>query len=240
MTHQLKLRAALGSALRPATLGILAVSVLALGVAGCGHRYDDVRAASFAEPVQSIEERHPIEVEKARANLVLQVPGNAHGLNTYQQEKLRHFIGLWRNEGAGKLVVSGNNREALAGVRDILIERVVPVGSVQLSDYDANQPGVKISFARYVAEGPDCGKWPKDLSQQSDNEDYVNFGCSAQHNLAAMIANPKDLVSPRDQADWSDANRKDFVFRAYHAGTETSASTTAVERGGNISDVAKK
>ena len=219
------------------TIRILAASVLAAALAGCGHRSQEGRVVGFTEPVQSIDQRHPIEIEKAQAHLTLQTPANAHGLNTYQQEKLRHFIGVWRNEGYGKLIVAGNNREALSGVRDILIERVVPVGAVQVGSYGLGQSGVKISFARYVAEGPDCGKWTRNLADQQDNQEYGNFGCAAQHNLAAMIANPKDLQTPRDQADWSDADRNDFVWRAYRGGQETAASTNAVKEAGNVSSV---
>ncbi len=219
------------------TLRILAASVLATALAGCGHRSEEGRVVGFSEPVQSIDQRHPIEIEKAQAHLTLQTPVNAHGLNTYQQEKLRHFIAVWRNEGYGKLIVSGNNREALSGVRDILVERVVPVGAVQVGAYGLGQPGVKISFARYVAEGPACGKWTKNLADQKDNQNYGNFGCAAQHNLAAMIANPKDLETPRDQTDWSDGDRNDFVWQAYRKGTDSSADIAAVKQSGSVSTV---
>jgi type IV pilus biogenesis protein CpaD/CtpE len=55
-----------------------------------------------------------------------------------------------------------------------------------------------------------------------------------------MIANPRDLVVPRDQTDWSDSDRRDFVFRAWRSGDKTAADTRDVTQNGNISDVAKK
>lgn len=219
------------------TLRILAASALAATLAGCGHRSDDGRVVGFTERPQTFEQRHPIEVEKAQAHLTLQTPANAHGLNTYQKEKLRHFIAIWRNEGYGKLSVAGNNKDALGGVRDILIERVVPVGAVQVGSYGLGQSGVKISFARYVAEGPVCGNWTKNLADQQDNQNYANFGCAAQHNMAAMIANPKDLQVPRDQGDWQDADRNDFVWRYYRSGAETGALIAPVKDAGSVSAV---
>ena len=114
------------------------------------------------------------------------------------------------------------------------------LGSVEVVGYDGGQPGVKLSFARYIAEGPKCGKFPDDLAQNSDNVQFENFGCAAQHNMAAMIANPHDLVIPRDQTDWSEGDRKDFIYRAYYSGAETAADTKAVQQSGNVSDVAKK
>jgi len=166
---------------------LLAASVLVMALAGCGHRLDGQQASGFVEPVKTYEQRHPIEIEKARAVLALSVPANAHGLNVYQKERVRHFIALWRNEGAGKIAIAGNNREALGDLRDLLIERVVPVGAVQVIGYDAGQPGLKLSFARYVAEGPKCGKFPTNLAIDPGNTEYENFGCAGQHNFAAML-----------------------------------------------------
>jgi len=220
-------------------LGALAVSALALGIAGCGHRGYHEQTVSSLEPVQTVEQRHPIEIEKARATLALNVPGNASGLNIYQKERVRHFIATWRSEGAGKIVVSGNNRGALGDLRDLLIERVVPVGAVEVVSYEAGQPGIKLYFARYIAEGPKCGKFPTDLGRDPNNTEYENFGCAAQHNMAALIANPRDLEVPRDQVDWTSSQRRDFIERAYIASRNTAGDTTATDKAGTISDVAK-
>ena len=241
MTHQLNMPGCLGKSLKVATLRLLAVSALAIGVAGCGNRFEGEQTAAFtAQPMKTVEERHPIEVEKARTSMALVAPASARGLNAYQKERVRRFVGLWRNEGAGKMIVAGNDRTALGDLRDILIEAGVPVGAVEIARYDGNQPGVKVSFARYIAEGPKCGAWRENLAENSNNDIYENFGCSAQHNMAAMIANPRDLKVPRDQTDWSDSSRRDFIFRAWTSGAKTTGDTTTVTKDGNVSDVAKK
>jgi pilus assembly protein CpaD len=240
MMHQLTIPGGLGASLKVASLRLFAVSALAIGVAGCGHREAFEHTAALSQPLQTAEERHPIEIAKGRSSMVLVAPAAAHGLNTYQKERVRHFVGLWRNEGAGKMFVAGNNRSALGDLRDILIDAGVPVGAVEVGRYDGNQPGVKVSFARYIAQGPKCGAWHENLADNSDNDIYGNFGCSAQHNLAAMIANPRDLKTPRDQVDWSDADRTDFIHRAWRGGEKTTGDTTKVSEQGNVSDVAKK
>jgi pilus assembly protein CpaD len=230
----------LGARLPANSTILLALSVLALGLAGCGRQYHGEATAALAQPMKTFEQAHPIEIEKAHTTMALSVPGAVNGLNTYQKERVRHFIGQWRNEGVGKIIVAGNNRGALGDVRDILIEHGVPVGAVEVVGYGNNQPGVKLSFARYVAEGPDCGKWTDNLADNSSNDHYANFGCAQQHNMAAMIGNPRDLVVPRDQTDWSDGDRRDFIFRNFRSGVDTNADTKSVEKAGNISDVAKK
>ena len=240
MTHQLNMPGCRGTSLKTATVRLLAVSALAIGMAGCGHRFDEGRPVGFTEPTQTVDQAHPIEIEKAHTSLALGVPASVHGLNVYQKEQVRHFIAQWRSNGAGAIAVGGNSRGALGDVRDILIEHGVPAGAVQVTGYEGRQPGVKLSFARYIAEGPKCGNWPDNLADDKDNKHYANFGCAAQHDLAAMIDNPKDLMTPRDQTDWSDGDRRDFIFRAWRGGTDTNADTKGVEKAGNISDVAKK
>jgi pilus assembly protein CpaD len=42
-----------------------------------------------------------------------------------------------------------------------------------------------------------CGQWPEDLSDSSSNGMSPNHGCAVQANIAAMAANPNDLVKPR-------------------------------------------
>jgi pilus assembly protein CpaD len=238
MTKQLKMTGLSGASLKATAVRILTASVLVTGLAGCGHRLEGETTSGFVATTQDASERHPIEIEKARATLALNVPGNAHGLNIYQKERIRHFIADWRNDGSGQIVVAGNNRNALLDIRDLLIERRVPVGAVQVVGYGADQPGVKLSFARYVAEGPKCGKFPTDLGKDPNNTEYENFGCAAQHNLAAMIDNPKDLVNPRDQADWTDGDRRDFIFRNWWSGKETGGEVSKINQAGKVSDVA--
>ena len=59
-----------------------------------------------------------------------------------------------------------------------------------------------MSFAELAARVPhSCGRWPKDLvglehERGIENEQYWNFGCAYQQNIAAQIADPIDLVRP--------------------------------------------
>jgi len=182
MTKQVRLPGCSGASLKAATVRILAASILVTGLAGCASKMEGDAASAFEAPVQDVNQRHPIEIEKASATLALNVPGNAPGLNVYQKQRVLHFIADWREYGAGQIAVSGNNRGALTDIRDLLIDRRVPIGAVQVVAFGAGQPGVKLSFARYVAEGPKCGKFPTDLGNDPGNTEYKNFGCAAQHD----------------------------------------------------------
>ncbi|MGE3872741.1 MAG: CpaD family pilus assembly lipoprotein [Parvibaculaceae bacterium] len=67
-----------------------------------------------------------------------------------------------------------------------------------------------------------CGYWPEDLTKTSRNEQYENFGCAQQNNIAAMVANPRDLQRPRKQTP-ADATRRSKVFDNYRQGEATAA-----------------
>lgn len=72
------------------------------------------------------------------------------------------------------------------------------------------------------AHARQCGAWPEDLSEVEDNEPYANFGCSQQKNIAAMVANPQDLVTPRTQTP-ADAMRRIKSIDNYRAGQAISS-----------------
>lgn len=81
-----------------------------------------------------------------------------------------------------------------------------------------------------------CGAWPKDLTRTAQNDQYENFGCFQQNNIAAMVANPQDLVRPRAQTP-SDPMRRSKVIDQYRNGETTSAAQEDQQKV-KISDVA--
>ena len=55
-----------------------------------------------------------------------------------------------------------------------------------------------------------------------------NFGCSLQRNMAAQIADPRDLMQPRPM-EASDASRRTTVVGKYEAGQVTQADKRTVD-----------
>ena len=93
---------------------------------------------------------------------------------------------------------------------------------------DAQAP-IRISYSRYVAEGPQCGKWSSNLAETSSNLNYPNLGCATQANFAAMIANPADLVAPRT-ATPRIGDRDHTVWEKYIKGESTISTKQADEK----------
>lgn len=96
--------------------------------------------------------------------------------------------------------VSVDDSAAYAGRSRDVIAAVVARYGLLLADSapvttGAIAPGaVRVVVSRNVASVPGCPNW--DLPSQPDlhNSTMSNFGCASNRNLAAMIANPEDLV----------------------------------------------
>jgi len=68
------------------------------------------------------------------------------------------------------------------------------------------QPGsVRVIVTRRRAGVPGCPNWSRPSQPELNNQSTPNFGCSVNGNLAAMVANPEDLVHGREAAPVVDA-----------------------------------
>ena len=63
----------------------------------------------------------------------------------------------------------------------------------------AVQPGAaRVVVSRTRASVPGCPNWSVPAQPNFENATMSNFGCSVNSNLAAMIANPEDLIHGRE------------------------------------------
>ena len=165
----------------------------------------------------------------------LRVSRGEHGLSPAQRASVIDFFNRFKAADAGnsKLTISvpsGSPNEiaamnAVADLRPLLADAGFSESSVAIQPYYADrdpQPSVRISYTRFVAEGPECGKWVSSLTITDRNLNHEEFGCSQQKNLAAMIANPADLISPRTMTPAS-AERRDMTYGKYIKGEPSGA-----------------
>jgi pilus assembly protein CpaD len=151
-------------------------------------------------------------------------------------------MGRYRSygESRSRLVVdvpvgSTNETAAIVAAKDIRQlgdEAGLSPNAILISKYRAardTDATIKISFLRTAAHGPECGSWPTNLADQPDNANYDNFGCAQQHNLAAMIANPSDLVTPQGATPTS-GERRGVIWEKYIKGESTVAAKSASEQ----------
>ena len=70
----------------------------------------------------------------------------------------------------------------------------------------AIQPeSVRIIVSRRRAEVPGCPDWKNPAQPNFENKQISNFGCAVNGNLAAMVADPVDLIHGREGSGVSDA-----------------------------------
>jgi pilus assembly protein CpaD len=81
----------------------------------------------------------------------------------------------------------------VAGQYGMLVSNGAPVTQ------GAIQPGtVRVVVSRSRASVPGCPNWSVPSQPNIENATMSNFGCAVNANLAAMVANPEDLVHGRE------------------------------------------
>ena len=240
MTSSKSKRAPGNAAVGRAGLSILAASAIALALTGCKHTDDPTRVAGWTlvDPSQ----RHPILVTQEPTTHIVRVARGSNGLTSSQRAQLLDFADHYRATDAGnsRLVIaapSGGANEvaamhAVSQIRSLLTDQGFGESMISVEAYDANggrEPPIRVSYLRFVAEPPPCGDWSTNLANEPMNLPYPDLGCSNQHNLGAMIANPADLLGPRSETA-RDSMRRDQVFTKYIKGDPTGAKKSSDER----------
>lgn len=86
----------------------------------------------------------------------------------------------------------------------------------------AVQPGsVRVVVSRTRAGVPGCPNWDRPASPDFDNQQMPNFGCAVGSNMAAMVANPQDLIHGRDGGPVVDAATASKAVNSYRTAAPT-------------------
>ena len=204
----------------------LSVLALAASLAACGNANLDDRSTGSIP--RDYRERHPIILTDEARTLDVPVGQGDAQLTEGTRETIIGFLARYRAESEGVIQVSrpsgaGNSGTAANAAREItelLSLAGVPGDRIVRSTYPVSGNAIAPVRLAYTAVRPvvaDCGMWPEDLAspeQNHDNRNYHNFGCASQNNLAAMIANPTDLLHPRETSP-VDAGRENTVIEGY-------------------------
>ncbi len=222
------------------TLASLLLAATALG--GCWTSPRFQAPFTLANP----NERHPIAVRQGEVALDLAVYRGASGLNESQKGQLYAFLRDYKQQGAERLLIrapSGGPNETAAmraydQVRKAMRSARVNPATVTLEPYfahgDPSAP-LSLSYLQYVAEPPDCPDWSENVARDPQNMPWPNMGCATQRNLAAMVANPEDLLHPRGETP-RPSERRDVVWNKYVRG-EPTISTRAPSEHANASEI---
>jgi pilus assembly protein CpaD len=220
---------------------------LAVTLGACQHAADN----SFAmDAPADYRQRHPISVTEADRSIVVFVGRSRGGLTSVME-----MAGDWMREGTGAVTIdvpvdTPNARPAQESLREIqatFAAAGVPPRGMLVRKYHPDDPrmmpAIRVNYPRMKATAGPCGLWPDDLGPSIhnrayiENQQYYNFGCANQRNLAAMVENPSDLVQPRAETP-AYTSRRNIAFDKYRKGTTTATTYPESDRA-KLSDTGK-
>jgi pilus assembly protein CpaD len=158
---------------------------LGLGLAGCGGMPTNTSLYSVKQPV----------VE--RTNFTLDVNTSPAGLPVSEQQRLDGWFETMDLRYGDRIAIEnpGQNpavdsaiRE-LAGRYGLIINDVAPVTAGMLAPGQA-----RVVITRSSASVPGCPDWSAHSDMNYTNGNSPGYGCAVNSNLAAMVADPQDLL----------------------------------------------
>lgn len=172
----------------------LTVAVASLALASCA-------GGSLGTANTSMYSVHQPVVE--RASYALDLNGDGGGVSASEQARLGEwFDALQLGYGdrvsidIGSGYASASTTDAVARVaadRGVLIEGTVPVSTGEVA------PGMfRVIVARSKASVPSCPDFSTDSDRNYNASNHSNHGCAVNSTLAAMMADPEDLVRGRE------------------------------------------
>lgn len=178
-------------------------------------------------------DRNAIGVTQHTEYLEVQMDPRDTQLRIPELIKVQGFLDTYTDIGHGPLVISmpqlSNNPQLAVGavseIRELAWEAGVRYEDMMGAAYRADGRRVTpivMAFKTYKAVAPDCPSLAElDVTNAVSNSDLPSLGCAVRTNMAAMIAEPADLLGERS-LDGGDLVRRQTQFEMWRRG-ETSA-----------------
>ncbi len=215
----------------------VALAAFAALAAGCSNTASTVDMRDYDYRL-----RHPVMISEEPEVLDLPVGMNGPAMSAEIEGAVNDYVAQYRAQGTGAITIqvpTGSANEVAAAstgraVHYALVRDGVPHGRIRVAPYAVNDrtrvAPLRMSFLRVKATVPSCGVWPDSNTPDYRNEPYHDFGCAQTSNLAAMVANPADLVRPQPLAP-SHGGRRAKVINDYAGGAETRSNNTLIDSG---------
>jgi pilus assembly protein CpaD len=184
---------------------------------------------------------HPILVAPHFNSIKLNFSAPEAGLLPDDAAKFEAFVADYLTRGSGSISVSAPQGADSAATLGYFGARLFNMGvqrsRILVGTREDSDSRVEIGFIAYTARTDPCGDWSEDMSTTYNNKTAKNYGCAVQQNIAAQVADPRDLIEMRP-TDPSDAIRRAAVIDNYEKGKVT-ASDKSKDQSGAVSEVNK-
>lgn len=172
--------------------------------------------------------RYALRVEPGLDRIALAV--HEDGLSANQQAAIGDLVHRYMATGVGAVRIEGPSGDDPAAfrqtwaVRSALQAAGVPADRIVVASYPApdSRAPVLAGFETVRAVIPNCAAEPRAMDNRFSNEASPGLGCAINANLAAQIADPRDIVGHRPTSP-ADSGRAAVVFDNYRRGEATSA-----------------
>ncbi|NJC40435.1 pilus assembly protein CpaD [Brevundimonas alba] len=172
--------------------------------------------------------RYSLRVEPGLDRIALAV--HEDGLSANQQAAIDDLAGRYLASGVGSIRIEGPSGEDPVAarqtwaVRSALQAAGLPGERIVVVSYYAPDPRAPVlaGFETVRAAIPNCAAEPRAMEGRFSNDASIGLGCAINANLAAQIADPRDIVGHRPISP-ADSGRAAVVFDNYRKGEATAA-----------------
>ena len=173
---------------------IIATAALAFSLAGCGSMGSNT---SMYSTNQAVVERTNYAID---VNLE-----NYGGVNTTERQRVSDWFDALKLGFGDRIALDYGDGDAnsaarqqvsdLAADHGMILEETAPVTAGNII------PGTaRIVVTRSTASVPNCPNWEKPNDANFNSSNHPNYGCAVNSNMAAMVADPEDLVRGRNSS----------------------------------------
>jgi pilus assembly protein CpaD len=180
---------------------LVSASIVALVAAGCAETRDLHEPQSVPIEAQRL---HPISADIQRATFEI---SEAHTIDIASSSTyfdVTRFVRHYRRDGRGALAIavprkpSARAQRNLTALRRIAAQNGVSAQRIVVGERSDGAGTITMSFSRIAAVAPEhCNHWNENVIKRVETRPMPIFGCASQRNLANMVADPTDLVTPQ-------------------------------------------
>lgn len=165
----------------------------------------------------------------SRTQSSIDLASSAQGLAPGERERLAGWFQALNLRYGDRIAVddpldSTASRDAVqhaAASFGLLVGREAPV-----TEGHVGAGTVRVVVTRSVATVPGCPDWSSNSESNFMSGTHSNYGCAINSNLAAMVADPEDLLRGSHGAGLSNVTTSDKAIGAYGARPPSGASGT--------------
>jgi pilus assembly protein CpaD len=168
------------------TAGTMVIAAaLGLGLAGCGTMPTNNTLYSTKQPVVS------------RQNFTLDVNTISSGLPVSEQARLNGWFEAMDLRYGDRVAIEdpGSNPAVTSAINDLAGRYGLIVSTTAPTTTGFLEPGqARVVITRASAEVPGCPDWSAKSDANYLNATSPGYGCATNSNMAAMVADPQDLL----------------------------------------------